>query len=128
MTDLNASHHGTRFLIIAATFVIIIWGINQAQSVVALLLFSGFLALIGTPPVLWLERKHVPSFIAVMIVIGCMISLLIVVGIVVGASLNSFSEALPFYQKRLQEEVLALKPLLASKNIVVTDKVLLEYL
>jgi AI-2 transport protein TqsA len=112
----------------AAAFVIVIWGINQAQSVVALVLFSGFLALIGTPPVLWLERKHVPSFIAVMIVMGGMVSLLLLVGIIVGTSLSTFSDALPFYQKRLQEEVLALKPLLASKHIVVTNKVLLEYL
>jgi predicted PurR-regulated permease PerM len=57
-----------------------------------------------------------------------MITLLLVIGGVVGASLSTFSDALPFYQKRLQEQVFALKPLLASKHIVVTDKVLLEYL
>jgi len=33
--------------------VIIIYGINQAQSVLVLLLVSVFLALIGTVPVLW---------------------------------------------------------------------------
>ena len=32
------------------------------------------------------------------------------------------------YQKHLQEQVLALKPLLANNHIVVTDKVFLEYL
>jgi AI-2 transport protein TqsA len=117
-----------RFLVIAAALVIVIYGINQAQSVVALFLVSVFLALLGTPPVLWLERKHVPSFLAVMIVMAGMIILLLIVGGVVGASLGSFSDGLPFYQKRLQEEVLALKALLASKNIVITDKVLLEYL
>jgi predicted PurR-regulated permease PerM len=127
MTDQSNTHRGTRFLVIAAALVIIIYGINQAQSVVALLLVSAFLALIGTPPVLWLERKHVPNFAAVMIVMAGMITLLLMIGGVVGASLNSLSDALPFYQKRLQEQVLALKPLLASKHIVVTDKVLLEY-
>ena len=66
MTDQSDSHRGTRLLFIAAALVIIIYGINQAQSVVALFLLSVFLALIGTPPVLWLERKRVPSFIAVM--------------------------------------------------------------
>ena len=128
MTDQSASHRGTRFLIIAAAFVIIIWGINQAQWFVTLFFFSVFLALIGTPPVLWLERKRVPSFLAVIIVMAGMMSLLLIVGGVVGASLASFSDALPFYQKRLQEEVLALKPLLTSKHIAVTDKVLLEYI
>jgi predicted PurR-regulated permease PerM len=45
----------------------------------------------------------------------------------VGESLSTFSNALPFYQERLQQELFALKPLLASKHIEVTDKVLLEY-
>jgi len=112
----------------SAALVVIIYGIYQAQSIVALLLFSVFLALIGTPSVLWLERKRVPSSVAVMIVIAGMIALLLIIGVVVGASLSTFSDALPFYQKRLQEQVLALKPLLASKHIVVTNKVLLEYI
>ncbi|MGD0338269.1 MAG: AI-2E family transporter [Bacteroidota bacterium] len=118
----------TRFLVAAAALVIIIYGINQAQSVVALFLVSVFLALIGTPPVLWLERKRVPSFVAVMIVMAGMITLLLIIGGVVGASLSTFSDALPFYQKRLHEQVLALKVLLTSKGIVITDTVLLEYL
>jgi predicted PurR-regulated permease PerM len=128
MTDQTTSHRGTRLLVIAAALAIIIYAINQAQSVVALFLFSVFLALIGTPPVLWLKRKHVPSFLAVMIVMAGMIAVLLIIGGVVGASLSAFSDALPFYQKRIQEQVLALKPLLASKHIIVTDKVLLEYL
>jgi predicted PurR-regulated permease PerM len=128
MTDQGAFHSGTRLLIIAAALVIIIYGINQAQSVIALFLVSVFLTLIGTPPVLWMERKHVPNFVAVMIVLAGMITLLLIIGGVVGASLNTFSDALPFYQQRLHQQVLALKALLASQNIVITDKVLLEYL
>jgi len=128
MADQSTSHRGTRLFIIAAALVIIIYGINQAQSVVALFLVSVFLALIGTPPVLWLERKRVPSFVAVMVVLAGMISLLLIIGGVVGASLSMFSDAMPFYQKHLQEQVLAFKGLLASKHIVITDKVLLEYL
>ena len=128
MTDQSSSHRGTRLLIIVAALVIIIYGINQAQSVVALFLVSAFLALIGTPPVLWLERKHVPNFVAVMIVMAGMITLLVIVGGVVGASLSTFSDSLPVYQKHLHEQVLALKAFLASKHIVITDKVLLEYL
>jgi predicted PurR-regulated permease PerM len=108
--------------------VIIVYGISQARSVVALFLVSVFLALIGTPPVLWLERKRVPSFVAVMMIIAVMIAVLVFVGLVVGTSLNTFSEVLPLYQARMHEQVVALRGLLASKNIVVTEKVLVEYL
>jgi predicted PurR-regulated permease PerM len=63
-----------------------------------------------------------------MIVMAGMITLLLIIGGIVGTSLSTFSDALPFYQKRLHEQVLSLKPLLASRHIVVTDKVLLEYI
>ncbi|MGA9363477.1 MAG: AI-2E family transporter [Bacteroidota bacterium] len=128
MAEQSNPLRGTRFLVIVAALVIIIWGINQAQSVLVLVLGSVFLAVVGTPPVLWLERKRIPSVVAVLIVMAGLITLLLMIGGVVGASLNTFSNALPFYQTRLQEQVLALKPLLASKHIVVADKVLLEYL
>ena len=128
MTEKNDPLRETRFLVIAAALVIIIYGITQAQSVVALLLVSVFLALLGTPPVLWLERKRVPSSLAVMIVMACMIILVLIVVAVVGTSLSTFSDALPFYQKRLHEQVLALIAFMATKNIIVTEKVMLEYL
>ncbi|MFA6457722.1 MAG: AI-2E family transporter [Bacteroidota bacterium] len=127
MTHNNATHQGKDLFVITASIVVIFYGINQAQSVVSLFLLSVFIALIATPPVLWMEKKRVPKIIAVMIVIITLITLLLMVGGIVGASLSSFSDALPFYQKRLQEEVLSLKPLLTSKHIIVTDKVLLEY-
>jgi AI-2 transport protein TqsA len=128
MTDQSNSYHGTRLLIIVATLAIIIAGIYQAQSVVSVSLVSVFLALVGMPPVLWLERKHVPKFVAVMIVMACMITLLLIVGGVLGASLSTFSDALPLYQKRLTGQLLGLKVFLASKGIVIAQKALLESL
>jgi predicted PurR-regulated permease PerM len=122
------SHRGTHLLVALASLVVIMYGINQAQSVLALIFLALFFALIGTPLVLWLEQKRIPSFAAVLLVMAAMVTLLMVIGAIVGASLSSFTNDLPSYQKRLQEQVLALKPLLASKQIIVTNKVLLEYL
>jgi AI-2 transport protein TqsA len=127
MTDQINSHHGTRFLISTAALVIIFYGIYQAQAIIALLLLSVFLALIGTPPVLWLERKHVPSFLAVMVVMAGMITLMMVIGGVLGVSLSTFSDALPVYQKRLNEQVLTFKVFLEGKNIIIAEKALTEY-
>ena len=126
MTEGN-SQQGIRFLVIAAALVIIIGGINQAQSVLVSFLIAVFLALLGTPPVLWLRRKRIPSFVAVLIVVSGMIVILLFVGGFVGTSLNSFIDALPSYQQRIQEQVSALKTLLARKGMRVTDKMLFEY-
>jgi len=127
MTDHSNSHPEMRPFIMAATFVIIIWGFNQAQSVVVLFLVSTFLAVIGTVPVHWMERKRIPTVAAVLIVLAAMVTLLLSIGVVVGASLSNFSNALPFYQTRIHDMLFALKAMLAEKGIAITDEVLLGY-
>jgi predicted PurR-regulated permease PerM len=127
MTEKSNSFHGMHIIVIAAALVIIIAGINLAQSVIVLFLISIFLALIGTPPVLWLERKHIPSFISVAIVVTVMVIILLMIGALVGISFKSFTDALPFYQMRIQEQITELETLLTSKGITGTDKILLKY-
>ena len=120
-------HRSLRILIIAAALVIIVWGINQAQSVLVLLLVSVFLAVVARAPVLWMEGKHIPSVFAVSIVVAARVIFLLGIGVVVGASLNSFSNALPFYQTRMHDMLFGFEALLAGKGIAVTDEVLLGY-
>ncbi|MDP3683001.1 MAG: AI-2E family transporter, partial [Ignavibacteria bacterium] len=121
------SRNETHFLIIAAALVIIISGIYLAQSIVVLFLVSFFLALIGTPPVLWLKEKRVPSGIAVLIVMSCMIILLLLIGAQIGTSVANFSNELPLLQSRIREQFLALSLLLTSKGIEGTEKIFMEY-
>ncbi len=116
-----------RFLVIAAALVIIIWGINQAEPVLASFLVAVFLSIIGTPPVLWLERKRVPSLVAVLIVVAGMITIMLMIGVVVGTSINGFSVALPSYQTRLRGQVSALDAFLTKHRIGGIDKELLGY-
>jgi predicted PurR-regulated permease PerM len=128
MTEQGNSQQGIRFLIIAAALVIIIGGVYQAQSVLVSFLVAVFLAMLGTPPVRWLERKRIPSVAAVLIVVTGMIAILLVVGGLVGTSLNNFMDDLPSYQQRIREQVSVLKEMLVTKGIHVTDKMLLEYI
>lgn len=112
---------------IAAALVIIIGGINQAEPVLASVLLAVFLSVIGTPSVIWLERKRIPSIVAVLIVVAGMITILLIIGVVVGGSINAFSADLPTYQTRLREQIAALNALLISHGIEGVDKVLLGY-
>ncbi|MGE5300214.1 MAG: AI-2E family transporter [Acidobacteriota bacterium] len=127
MTEQSDSDREMRFFVIVATLVIMIGGINQAQSVLASFLVAVFLAAIGTPPVLWLERKRIPSVVAVLLVVTGMIAILAIVGVVVGTSVNSFYAELPFYQARLEERVSAFQTFWETKGMLGTDKVLLGY-
>jgi predicted PurR-regulated permease PerM len=127
MTDQANSQQGTPLLIVAATVVIILWGIYLAQSVVVLLLVSVFLAFIARAPVVWMERHHVPSLLALLIVMGAMVALLLSIGFVVGASLTGLSNAWPTYQTRIHDMIYGLKAFLARKGISITDEVLFSF-
>jgi len=127
MTVESDPDRGIRFLVIAAALVIIIMGINQAQSVLVSFLVAVFFAILGTPPLLWLERKRIPAVVAVLLVVAGMITILLIVGAIVGASINSFYTELPVYQTRLQEHAAAFQSFLATKGIRGMDKVLLEF-
>jgi AI-2 transport protein TqsA len=128
MTDQNNSSHGMRILISAAAFVIIIAGINLAQSVVVLLLVSVFLAILGAPSVLWLKKKRVPSSLAVLIVMAGMIIILILIGAQIGTSISNFYNELPLLQSRIREQVLEISVYLKSKGFSGSQKFLLDYI
>lgn len=118
----------TSLLVVIASLVIIIWGIIQAQSVLVLILVALFLAIIAAPPVLWLEEKRIPSVLAVLMVVICMIAVLLLIGGIVGASLASFSDSIPLYQSRLENDIVSLRDLLAEKGIVIKENAILDYI
>lgn len=126
MSDQSHPSQGTQFLFVIAALVIIIWGLTLAQSVISLFLVSIFLAVLATPPTLWLQRKRVPSALAALIVIIGMVGALLISGVLVGTSLSDFTASLPAYQARLQEQVQSLKLFLTSRGIENVDKILTD--
>lgn len=127
MTKQSSAQRALSVLAIAAALVIIIAGIHQAQSVMASFLVAVFLATLGTPPVLWLESKRIPTVGAVLLVVAVMVTVLLVAGVIVGASINSFYSELPVYQTRFQQQMVAFESFLASKGVVGMDKGVLGY-
>ncbi|HXY54222.1 MAG TPA: AI-2E family transporter [Nitrospirota bacterium] len=126
MAEQEDSHRATRILIIVAALAIITGGIREAQSVLEWFLVAVFLAAIGTPSVLWLEQKGIPYVVAVFFAVAGMATVIVFIGLLVGASLNSFYNDLPFYQARLQTHVSSLQAFLASKGITFTDSFLVD--
>lgn len=127
MTGRYDSPRGMRILIGAAALVIIIAGINLAQSIVILFLVSFFLALLGSPFVIWLKGKKIPSGIVVFIVISGMIVILLLIGVQIGTSFSRFSDDLPLLQSRIREQVTGLIVMLGGKGIVVQQSFFLDY-
>jgi len=127
INDLSDSQRGMRFLISTAALVIIIAGINLAQSIVVLFLVSFFMAILATPPLLWLKSKRIPSGFAVLIVMSAMIIVLLLIGAQIGSSFSNFSDELPLLQSKIREQIVKLSVLLTSNGIAAPKHVLLEY-
>src|SRR5210317_1317168 len=66
-------------------------------------LIAAFLALITVRPMLWLQKKRVPSVLAALLIVTMLMLILVVVGAILGTSIADFTAALPTYQARLDE-------------------------
>ena len=131
-SDIPARHSekkqssGTKFLVNAAAFVIVIAGMRSAEALLVPLLLSAFFSIICAPPLIWLEEKGLPKGIAILIVITTIIGLQILVVAFIGTSVNDFTENLPGYENRLQEETVALRTWLENKGVPKSNEALLE--
>ncbi|HEX5787145.1 MAG TPA: AI-2E family transporter [Woeseiaceae bacterium] len=85
-----------------AAVVVIIYGIQFAKALLVPFLVALFLALIAVRPMLWMERKRVPTVAAALVIVIIMMLILSVVGTIVGRSIAEFTAALPSYQARLE--------------------------
>jgi len=92
-----------RFLFVMASFVIVVAGMRAAESLLVPFLLSLFIAVICTPPLLWLQKKGLPNGVAMLVVILSIVVCGVLVGAVVGSSINDFKQDLPQYQVRLTE-------------------------
>lgn len=98
---MNTTIKNTNAVVTIAAVVIIIFGMQLAKVLLVPFLLAVFFALITIRPTLWLQSKRIPSVLAVLLVVFALMLFLIVVGAVVGASIASFTAAIPTYQEQL---------------------------
>lgn len=89
-------------MLILAAFVIIVAGMKVASPLIVPILLSMFIATISAPPLLWLERKGLPTPLALLAVIGVILGAGLLIITLVGASLAEFQIQLPIYEQRLE--------------------------
>ncbi len=99
----GAQQTGAKFLVVAASLVILVAGLKAAAGLLVPFLISLFLALISLPLMNWLQAHRVPSGIAALLTILADVFVLLALALAVGGSIQGFTEAVPRYQARLQE-------------------------
>jgi predicted PurR-regulated permease PerM len=128
MNEHSTQYPLTHSSIIAACFVIVVAGMRAAEPIIIPFLLAAFIAVICTSPLFWLNQKGVPMGIAILIVlVGIMV---IVLGMVVliGTSLQDFSDALPTYQAQLQQESAKLFAWLENRGVDMSKQALLKHI
>ena len=103
-------------LFIALSFIII-GGMILAQNFILIILFSLFLSIIGVHPILWLDKKKVPHWLSVVLVL--LVYILFISGIsgIIGGSISSLTQQLGNYEIRFNEIVADINKTLSQHDI-----------
>lgn len=94
----------SRALIIAAAVVVVIAGMKQAAPVLVPFLLSIFIAIMCLPPIKFMQDKGLPFFIALIVVIIGVVIVGILLGWLVGSSIDAFEQNLPEYRARISAQ------------------------
>jgi AI-2 transport protein TqsA len=97
--------------------VIIIAGMKAATVILVPFLLSAFIAIISAPPLFWLQRKGLPSGLAVFLVVAATVGFVMLVGALVGQSITDFTKDLPLYQDKIKAQTAALIAWLAGMGV-----------
>ncbi|WP_435236311.1 AI-2E family transporter [Psychromonas sp. PT13] len=109
-----------RCVLYFSALVVCLAGIKVAATIVVPFLLSLFVAIICNPAINLLESKKIPRAIAIIMVIVFIFALFVVLGGVIGSSVNSFREALPVYEAQLSQDMDWLITWLGEKNVSIS--------
>lgn len=115
------------FLLPAACFVIVVAGMRAAAPLVVPFLLSAFIAIICSGPLVWLQRRRVPTAWAVLLIVGLVVLIAMVMAAFVGSSLTLFYENLPQYQDRIAQSVKSLLARADTLGLHISPQVVMEY-
>ncbi|MEH6451963.1 MAG: AI-2E family transporter [Psychromonas sp.] len=115
----NASSFA-RCLLYFSAIVISLAGIKVAAPIVVPFLLSLFVAIICNPAVNFLSARRVPRGLAITIVIIFIFLMFIILGSIIGTSVNSFRNALPVYEEQLSTQISWLIGRMAQYNITIS--------
>ncbi|KZY30671.1 MULTISPECIES: AI-2E family transporter [unclassified Oleiphilus] len=102
MHQISGFSSAARTLFVLAAFVIVVAGIRAAESLMVTFLLSGFFAIICAPPFLFMQRKGLPAWLSLILVVIFISLVQLVIISIITTSLTAFSNDLPQYQIRLQ--------------------------
>lgn len=90
-----------RFLVVLAAFIVVVAGMKAAESLLVPFFLSLFIAIISSPPLLWMRSKGMPTWLALLSIVFILVVVSILFGAIIGSSVGEFRKDLPDYQIKL---------------------------
>ncbi len=94
---------GHRYLLAAASVVVVIAGLRAAASLILPVLMAGFLTILSLPLLRWLRRHRAPVFVAVLLTVLAVVAMLAVMSLLVSTALADAGSSAPVYLEQLQQ-------------------------
>jgi len=93
----------TGLLVSLAAFVIVVAGMKLAAPLLVPFLLAVFISILIAAPFNWLQCKGLPAGLALLVVLGALIVVAMLVGSLIGSSVQEFTSTYPVYEARLKE-------------------------
>lgn len=113
-------------IVVMAAVVIVLAGIKAAAVIVVPFLLSFFLAVILSPFYLWLRGKSVHEVFALLIIISLLIGIVMLLFLLLGNSVQDFSDNVPTYEIKLRSELNAILEKLHSWGLEIPKEDILN--
>lgn len=110
-----------RCLLAAAAIVVVVFGLKNSSDVLAPIFFAATLAILFTPLLRWLEKKGLPSGLALLVMVLGLGGFIVLMIIILTISLQQLALRLPVYQELLQQRVDTLGTTLGNIGIDLQD-------
>jgi len=107
--------------LLVASYVIILAGMTQAQSIVNPILIGLFVSIISAQPIIWLHKRKIPLGLATIIVL--LLEGLVFAGLaeVIGSSISEFTQDTAIYEEKLGKMWTSFVAALDGRGIQLSD-------
>ena len=122
------SQFGIQFWVITASLIVVIAGMREAAGLITTFFLSIFITAIFYSPFTWLKNKGMHTSIALTIVILGIAVLTFSVFALIGASVASFTEKIPFYETRFTLYWSGINEFLKNNDFLKTEFELSHYI
>jgi AI-2 transport protein TqsA len=106
-----------RPLLAAAAIVIVVFGLKYSSDVLAPIFLAATLAILFTPALWWLEKKGLPPWLALVVMVLALGGFIILLIFILTTSLEQLSLRLPEYAELLHQRIAALGAALGNLGI-----------